>query len=265
MPAAGSPMSLAIAAEEAAAVDVERRAGAGAVDYQAVHGDQRRAQAARSAGRRRVAPEAPPAPSPAAEPEYVGRSTQPAEPIGRARRVRGRRGRLHPRLDRAESGRRRHRPRRPAAAPCSSAARPTCTSPPAPGRRSGSTASCSQIEEYPVLTPPVIQRVHVRRDHPAAAGEVRGGARARLRLLGARPGPLPRQHLPAARLRRCGLPHHPVRDQEARGPRRPAVGRQLRDAAARLRPRHRPDRFRQVDDAGVAGRPGEPQRATTTS
>ena len=106
---------------------------------------------------------------------------------------------------------------------------------------------------------------HVRRDHPAAAGEVRGGPRARLRLLGARQGPLPRQHVPPARLGRCGLPPHPVRDQEARGPRRAARHRQLRDAAARLRPRHRAHRLRQVDDAGLARRPGQPQPRATTS
>ena len=40
----------------------------------------------------------------------------------------------------------------------------------------------------------------------------------------------------------------------------PPSRRQLRDAAAWLRARHRPDRFRQVHDAGLAGRPGQPQR-----
>ena len=49
---------------------------------------------------------------------------------------------------------------------------------------------------------------------------------------------------------RRGVPAHPVRDQAARGPRRPAVGGELRRPAARLRARHRPDRLRQVDDAG---------------
>ena len=62
-------------------------------------------------------------------------------------------------------------------------------------------------------------------------------------------GPLPREHLPPARLARRGVPPHPVRDQDARGPRRPAGGRELRGAAPWLRPGHRPDRLRQVDDA----------------
>ena len=71
----------------------------------------------------------------------------------------------------------------------------------------------------------------VRRPHPEAAGEVRGEPRARLRLQRARPGPVPRQRLPPARRPRRGVPHHPVRDQEARGPRRAAVGGELRLAA----------------------------------
>ena len=37
------------------------------------------------------------------------------------------------------------------------------------------------------------------------------------------PGPLPGQPLPPARRARCGVPDHPVRDQAARGARRPAV------------------------------------------
>ena len=79
----------------------------------------------------------------------------------------------------------------------------------------------------------------LRRPDPEAAGEVRGEPRARLRLQRAGPGPVPREHLPPARRARRGVPHHPVRDQEARGPRRPAVGRELRVAAPWLRPRHR--------------------------
>ena len=44
----------------------------------------------------------------------------------------------------------------------------------------------------------------------------------------------------------------------------PSVG-ELRHAAAWLRARHRPDRLRQVDDARVARRPGEPAARATTS
>ena len=60
--------------------------------------------------------------------------------------------------------------------------------------------------------------------------QVRGRARARPRLLRPRPGAVPRQRLPPARGRRRGLPPDPVRDQAARGPRRPAVGRRTSPA-----------------------------------
>ena len=75
----------------------------------------------------------------------------------------------------------------------------------------------------------------LRDHHPEAARALRGRARARLRVLGARPGSLPRQHLPSARRDRRSVPAHPVRDQEARRPQHAAEHRQLRDAAARIR------------------------------
>ena len=85
-----------------------------------------------------------------------------------------------------------------------------------------------QLEDYPILTPPVIQRVL----YAALTQKQREKFEENLELDFAYsvpgPGPVPRQHLPPARRARRGLPHHPVRDQEARGPRRPAVGRELR-------------------------------------
>ncbi len=68
----------------------------------------------------------------------------------------------------------------------------------------------------------------VRDSHAEAAREVRGGARARLRLQPAGQGALPGQHVPTARLGRGRLPAHPVRDQAPRGPRRTAGGGELR-------------------------------------
>ncbi len=84
----------------------------------------------------------------------------------------------------------------------------------------------------------------VRDPHPAPAGDVRGEPRARLRVLRAGPVPLPRQHLPPARVRRGGVPRHPLRDQAAGGAGRPAGRQQLRRPAARDGPGHRPDRAR---------------------
>ncbi len=94
---------------------------------------------------------------------------------------------------------------------------------------------------------------------------LRGESRARLLLPPRRRGALPRQHLPAARLPRSGVQGHPLRDQAAGGvgpsPRR----RNLRDQAARPRARHGPDRLRQVHDARVAHRHGQPSSAPRTS
>ena len=75
------------------------------------------------------------------------------------------------------------------------------------------------MDEYPEFTPPVIQRMLYADHHPEAAGEVRGGLGARLRLRGAGQGPVPGQHLPPARCHGRGLPGDPLRDQAARGPR----------------------------------------------
>ena len=142
---------------------------------------------------------------------------------------------------------------------------------PAPHRRRacrccGSTVSCAPMEDQPSLhaagassaccTPSLTQKQREKFEENLEldfAYSVPGQ------------GPLPRQHLPPARRARRGVPADPVRDQAARGPRRPAGGRELRDAAARLRARHRPDRLRQVDDAGRARRPGQPHRGATTS
>ena len=87
----------------------------------------------------------------------------------------------------------------------------------------------TQMEDEPILTPPVIQRVL----YAALTQKQREKFEEELELDFAYcvpgPGPVPGQRLPAARRARCGLPHHPLRDQEARGPRRPAVGGELRD------------------------------------
>ena len=72
---------------------------------------------------------------------------------------------------------------------------------------------------------------------------------ARLRLLGPRRRPLPRQHLLPARHARRRLPPDPVRDRADREA-RPAAGHpRVRQEAARDRARHRPDGLGQVDDA----------------
>ena len=107
-------------------------------------------------------------------------------------------------------------------------ARPWCVRPP-PHRGRAPTIRVSgslvPLEDFDVLTPPVLQRVIYAILTQAQRAEVRGAPRARLRLLAARPGAVPRQRLPPARLDRCGVPHHPVRDQDAREPGHPAVGR----------------------------------------
>ena len=93
---------------------------------------------------------------------------------------------------------------------------------------------------------------------PAQA--VRERPAARLRLRDPRRRPLPRQLLLPARLDLGRLPPHPSRDP---GPRlaRPAGGaRGVHPQAARLRPRHRPDRLRQVDDARLDGRRDQRER-----
>ena len=143
---------------------------------------------------------------------------------------------------------------------------PTCTSPPAPARRSALNGELRRSRSYPILTPPVIQRVLYAIAHPEAAGEVRGEPRARLRLHRPGPGPVPRQHLPPAGRARRGLPHHPVRDQEARGPRRAAVGRRT----SPMLPRGfvlvtGPTGSGKSTTLAVAGRPGQPHPRTTTS
>ena len=140
-------------------------------------------------------------------------------------------------------------------------ARPWCVRP-APHQRCAAHDPLQRLARAAGgVRPPEAQRAAahaVLGADPAPARAVRGAPGARLRLRAPRPGPLPREPLPAARLDRCGVPCHPVRDQDAREPGRPAAGGQLRRPAARVRPRHGPDRFRQVDDTGLTDRPGQP-------
>lgn len=86
-------------------------------------------------------------------------------------------------------------------------------------------------------------------------GAVRPGTGTRLRVLAVAGVPLPRELLPAARQLGCGLPHHPHQDQDAQAARHPRARRRVRQAVPRTRPRHRPDRLRQVHDARRAHRP----------
>ena len=117
------------------------------------------------------------------------------------------------------------------------------------------------LDDFPVLTPPVIQRVMYAIITQAQREKFEEELELDFAYSLPGPCPLPREHVPAARLRRCGLPHHPVRDQVAREPRRPAVGGELRRPAARLRAGDGSDRLGQVHDPRSAGRPGEPHAA----
>ena len=99
-----------------------------------------------------------------------------------------------------------------------------------------------------MLTPPVIQRML----YAILTQKQREKFEEELELdfaYACRAGPASASTSTAARRARRCLPPDPVRDQAARGPRRPAGGGQLRDAAAWLRARHRAHRLRQVDDA----------------
>ena len=84
-------------------------------------------------------------------------------------------------------------------------------------------------------------------------------APARLLVLAPRPRALPRQRLLPAREPRRRLPHHPDRAEDARSSSAcPPVLQELHDEAARPRPRHRPDRLGQVDDARRDDRRDQP-------
>ena len=115
------------------------------------------------------------------------------------------------------------------------------------------------MDEYPVLTPPVIQRVMyaaiTQRQREIFEEEleldfaysVPGRARFRVNLYRQRDSV-------GAAFRIIPFEIKPLEDLGV-----PNDRRQLRGTAAWLRARDRSDRFRQVDDACVAARPGEPQ------
>ena len=71
------------------------------------------------------------------------------------------------------------------------------------------------------------------------ARPLRGAPRARPGVHPVGQRPIPREHVPAARRDRCGLPSHPDHHQDARAARRARLGRPLRHAAARSGARHR--------------------------
>ena len=98
-----------------------------------------------------------------------------------------------------------------------------------------------------------------------AAEAARDEAPARLLVLGSGPRALPRQRLLPAREHRRRVPHDPGADQDARGAEPARAPLRARRQAARPRPRHRPDRLRQVDDARRAARPHQPDARTSTS
>ena len=76
-----------------------------------------------------------------------------------------------------------------------------------------------RLEDYPPLTPRALQgmiyAILTQKQRESFEQELE----LDMSLLAARPGPVPRQRLPAARRGRRGVPGDPVRDQEARGPR----------------------------------------------
>ena len=142
---------------------------------------------------------------------------------------------------------------------------------PAPHRRRPaddprSTASSRRSTTSPSLTPPVLQRVL----YAILTQKQREKFEKELELDFAYslPGqrPVPRERLPAARLGRRGVPADPVRDQDARGARRPAGGRELRRrcrAASCSSPG--PTGSGKSTTLAVAGRPGQPHPRATTS
>ena len=145
----------------------------------------------------------------------------------------------------------------------------TCTSRPgAPVGPSGCTASCVPVEGVePELT---------RLGHPARWSyailtqkqreKFEESPRARLRVLGARARPASGSTCTASATRsvRFRLIPFEIKKLEDLGLIPPSVSN-FAMLPRGLRPRHRADRFRQVDDAGFADRPGEPRPGATTS
>ena len=85
-------------------------------------------------------------------------------------------------------------------------------------------------------------------------GDLRGARRPRFRLRDGRGLAFPLQFPQADERLRRGLPAHPDEDRVARAARHPAGGEGIWRPARRARARHRPHRFRQIDDAGRADR-----------
>ena len=95
------------------------------------------------------------------------------------------------------------------------------------------------------------QGAGLQRAHRRAEEALRGDAGARLLVRHPRPGPLPLQHVqPEGRGRRGLPPDSRAHPRRSRSCGLPAVIAQAGRAAARPGAGHRPDRQRQVDDAG---------------
>ncbi len=95
----------------------------------------------------------------------------------------------------------------------------------------------------------------LRDPHARAARAFRPRARSRFRLRLRDQGPISRQLHAKDDGHGRRLPHHPDQDPDARSAQRAPWRPQARRAARRARARDRPDRQRQVDDAGGDGRP----------
>ena len=125
--------------------------------------------------------------------------------------------------------------------------------------RSASAASSSASTALSALTPEDTQQLLYRILSTEQQKQLEIKRQIDTLALDPGPRPLPRQRLLPARGARRRLPRHPGGAEDARGARPAALARRAGDAAARPRPRHRPDRLRQVDDARGDDRRGQPQ------
>ena len=142
---------------------------------------------------------------------------------------------------------------------------PTSTSRPASRRRSACAGRSCRWRTYPKLTQQDTREIVYSVLNDAQRKRFENEQPARPRLLDPGPRPLPRQRLLPARRDQRRLPPDPARDPDARDAR--AAGRhgRVHAQAARLHPRHRPDRLGQVDDAGLDGRHDQHASARSTS
>ena len=130
-----------------------------------------------------------------------------------------------------------------------SAALPTSTSPPAPKPMVRVRGRLVALEDYPTLDADGHARGRLLDPHERPAPAARDRLADRLRLRDPERRPLPRQRVLPARRARRRVPPHPGRDQVDRRARPAGRLPRARAQAARLRPRHGPDRLGQVDVA----------------